>query len=290
MRLLIRMQEIDSRREAVRGDACKSAAKNLLGMPQTSRPVKCAGMSRCTSLPAIGAGSNVNRRMGELRRIDDENRRMLKRLQGAKATHSNKNHEAQHQDQQRVMRMRQESGPKVPGSRLPLPFSVVPGSEPQVDPEIERVEGLHADLLRRVEELELLEGTSHYGASPLATPPSARSCASNAVASVGEGAREVGDHIERREYVGGQLPEHSRALVEKLFEEQEHATTDLDDEDDKDAVAKMLAAASALETQELDPLARVDNAEFLSYANVVQRSRASLQAANLSMMESRARP
>jgi len=201
--------------------------------------------------------------------------------------------------------MRQEHGPKMPGSRFPLPFSAPPVADLDLDPENDRIEGLHAELQRRVEELEKLEGHPEDGDSKPATPHSARSSVSVDAAPTAATGREGEAASERcdREYIGGQLPEHSRALVEKLMEEEDIARHCADEitrlveerdkahepastppaeetlEDDRDAVAKMLAAADALGTEDLDPLG--GGRDYLSYENVVQRSRASLEAGGL---------
>lgn len=280
MRLLIRMQEIGRREDDRRSDFCGNAASKaagrivLGGMPAPQRKVV-----RCSSLPAMGKGSNSNARMRELRRIDDENQKLMKRLTGAKPTLSNNRMEEQHREQQRVMRLRQENAPKVPGPRVPLPFDqVVPDD---LDPEDVRLEGLTAALQRRVQELEKEEGIFEEGevASAAATPASACSPVDAAT------CEEREDIIERRDYVGGQMPEHSRLLVEQLMaEEYEHPNTsppeeDAPEDDGKDAVARILAAADALEAH--DPLIGAnDHHRFLSYDNVVQRSRAKIQAAN----------
>jgi hypothetical protein len=298
VRLLLRMQEIgrhaEQRRDLGGAGASKAAAQIALGLPSDALVPKQApkrSMPRCSSLPAVGCGSNGNGRMKELRRIDEDNRKLLKRLNGARPTVNNKNMEDEHRAQQRVMRMRQERGPKVPQSRVPLPFSAPPA--PPLDPETERLQNLHADLLRRVEELDMADRSEEV--PPLATPLSSRSQASAAGDRDTEDAfaedddavlnRLVEVATERREYIGGQMPEHSRALVEKLMEEHEEKLNEfrVDSpveevvEDDKDAVAKMLAAADALDAQEFDPFTR-PAADFLSYENVVQRSRATLEA------------
>merc|ERR1719329_1579483 len=81
------------------------------------------------------------------------------------------------------------------------------------------------------------------------------------------------------------MPEHSRTMVEQMMEEyngeRPNSAGPLPPadglfavENDRDAVAKMLAAADALETQTYDPCS--DGAEFLDYANVVQRTRANI--------------
>jgi hypothetical protein len=302
VRLLMRMQEIDRRQVERRpglggggGGAGKAAAQIVLGMPKPDAPTK--SVARCSSLPAMGRGSNGDARMRELRRIDKENLRMLKRLQGAKSTVSKSRLEVEHQAQQRVMRMRQESGPKVRGGNLNLPFSLPPTLP--VDTESDRLEELHAKLQRRVLELDMMDAPPEDGAVTL----SARSAGSALAVPADEASLRCKTTSETREYVGGQLPEHSRALVEKLMEDYEQETLcfgrDLqqqahaveikrEDEtstalDDKDAVAKMLAAVEALDAQDGDPLGCAMNYQYLSYDNVVQRSRAALRAADASL-------
>lgn len=301
MRLLIRMQEIDQRREAERrrggerhqrAEACTAAAQIVLGVPQKVVPTRC--ISRSASVPCKGRGSNEDARMRELRRIDNENQRMLKRLQTTRPTVSNKSFEDQHNAQQKVMRMRQERGPRMPPSLVPLPFSAKP--ENDVDEDEERIQGLHAALQRRVEELEHMDdvAVSDDGALPPVTPPSARSEASRSAAEPGDACEIIDrpDAIERREYVGGQLPEHSRALVEKLMEElgdlenkaaapeqyqrETSPPAEEDVDDDKDAVARILAAADALDVA---PTMAAQHRDYLCYDNVIQRSRATLEAA-----------
>jgi len=290
VRLLLRMQEIGGRaaerRPAARpdlGDAGKAAARIVLGMPpQAQGPTR--SIARCSSLPAMGKGSNENGRMRELRRIDDENRKMLKRLQGAKPTMKVKRLEEQHRSQQQVMHMRRESGPKMPGSRLPLPFSVAPAEVE--DMENERIENLHAQLLSRVQELEQQENEGH-SEDGVSRPPSVHSENSATLRLAEEPSAE---EEERREFVGGQMPEHSRLLVEQLMKEMEERERPaslspdeeaLDDDNGKNAVANMLAAADALDTQD----GLTGGADYLSYDNVVQRSRDCLEAARAGRKE-----
>jgi len=303
MRLLIRMQEINEKRDRdcerrrkaqPRGEACEAAARIVLGAPPAVGPTR--NISRSNSLPAKGRGSNESARMRELRRIDTENQRMLKRLQSARPIVSNKKHEAEHQEQQRVMRMRQEQGPKMPRSKVPLPFTDL-GLLPAYDEEeqdTDRIADMHAEMKRRLEELDQMDGTANNedSASAPASPRSARTSASANDAETGN-PDELGDRHEaspKREYVGGQMPEHSRLMVEKLMEEleemerpkvpaQDQDTPPLEEEDDDpDAVARMLAAADALDAQELEPAAGMAAPGYLSYESVVQRSRAALEA------------
>jgi len=87
-RLLGRMQEIERRGPS------QAAAKLVMGP------------SRSNSLPAISAaGSRAGQKVKELRRIDAENQRLLKKLQGAKASVSMAKNDESWQVQQRYMRM-----------------------------------------------------------------------------------------------------------------------------------------------------------------------------------------
>lgn len=323
MRLLMRMQEIDNHSKAERSranqgefGAGKAAARIVLGMPPQLVPSQQAPapaqprMPRCTSLPAMGRGSNGDARMREMRRIDEENRKLLKRLNGAKPSVKVNQLEEQHKAQQKVMRMRRENGPKEPQSRFPLPFQLAPGAEPaedEVDYDLQRIEGLHAGLQQQWEEMQEQEQCGSGEATPLAaaSPRSARSVASDAAvdpdtsAAVGETeehaydelsvARDFGGGGERRNFIAGTMPEHSRAMVEKMMEEYNGERPNsagplppaeglFAAEQDRDAVAKLMAAAEGMEMQTYDPCN--DGAEFLSYANVVQRTRASLEVSD----------
>merc|ERR1719409_663298 len=102
---------------------------------------------------------------------------------------------------------------------------------------------MHAELQRRVEELEKLEARSEDGASQPATPASGCSATRNGAGPLPANEENEADG-ERREYIGGVMPEHSRMMVAKMMEEAQGP------EDDKDAVAKMLAEAEALDPQE----------------------------------------
>lgn len=92
-RLLGKMQEIERRGPS------RAAAKLVMGGPP----------SRSSSSPAVvGAGSRGNQKIKELRRIDAENQRLLKKLQGAKAHVSMAKYDESYQVQQKYMRMRCE--------------------------------------------------------------------------------------------------------------------------------------------------------------------------------------
>lgn len=241
--------------------------------------------------------------MRELRRIDAENQKLLKRISGAKPTIANKKNEEEHQAQQKIMRMRQEHGPRMPPSQIPLPFSAINAAH-QEDVESKRLQDLVESMQKKVEDEEALEKQPveeeicDEGADTDDIPLSGRSSASNAAPP----EKDHTDHTEGREYTAGVMPNHSKSLVDKLMEEMEELEqrnkqpeTVVEKEDaedtrrqeaefDRDAVVKMLAAADALDTcspQDLAPLAS-DGGGYMSYENVIQRSRAALEAASLS--------
>jgi hypothetical protein len=232
----------------------------------------------------MGRGSNSEARMREMRRIDDENRRLLKRLQGSKSTVSNKRMEEQHRAQQKIMNLRQEHAPRMPGRQGRLPFSALPISN--VDPETQRLQDLHEELQRRLEYLE--EQEPALAASLTATPRSVHSSQLDDGANHIDSNHEDGLHVDDedlggREYIAGQLPEHSRKIVEELMREHYEPTSpqvgDAEEDADsaKEAAAEMFRRATAMEAQEFDKLA--GEVDYLSYESVVQRSRASLIAA-----------
>lgn len=278
MRLVLRMHEIDGRAPEHHPDL-KTAAQIVLGMPAVPAPTQSSARTpRCSSLPAMGKGSNENGRMRELRRIDVENRRMLQRLQGAKATLSNNRLEQQHQVQQHVMRMRQESASRMPGSRPPLPFDAQ--KAPALDLRRDHVEDLHAEMLHRLQEMDKQEGHFENGASQAATP---RSVCSPSSATIPSTSRQEGvSCVGRSEFMCGQMPNHSRLMVEQMMDEFQESfkPTSLpvdevmpDDANDKNAVASLMAAAEALDSHALEATG------YLSYEHVVERSRNYLAAA-----------
>jgi hypothetical protein len=288
MRLLLRMQSIDRRDKDARGTAGKAAAQLLLDAHPTGPTRKLA---QCSSLPAIGRGSNATARMREMRRIDDENQRLLKRIQKTRSAVDVRNLEKEHKAQQKVMRMRQEHGPPMP-NHGPLPFSRRPIAI-DTDAEEDRLQDMHAELQKRLEYLEQQEesmGEEHILDKSISleeTPKSTRD--GNKVRLETPDANK---HLDNeRQYIAGQIPEHSRALVEKMM--QEYASqptpkavedevvveTDHAAEDAKAAMENMLRKARAMDREaEREPLEQRES-ECLSYGEVVARSRLSLEAA-----------
>lgn len=116
IRLLARMQDID------RQGVVKAAGGIIVG----------TGPARCSSVPAMSApGSRVGQRVKELKRIDAENQRLLKRLQGTKATVSMTKLDEAHKVQQKFMRMRCER--QHPDWKEDLPLPMAKAEEPTED-------------------------------------------------------------------------------------------------------------------------------------------------------------
>lgn len=99
MRLFLRMQVID-RRLGNAGSPGRAAAKLVLG----------SGAQELS--PRVRKGSNVVARLQELRRIDSENRQMLKRLEASKPSVNQTELEGEHRLQQKIMQMRCEYRPR----------------------------------------------------------------------------------------------------------------------------------------------------------------------------------
>lgn len=294
MRLLLRMQEIDKRseRESCSAPAGKGGARRFVmaGNALVAAAAPGRNMPRSNSVPAgAGRGSNFDHRLKEMRRIDDENQRLLRRLRGTKSTVNNSRMEDQHRAQQKLMRMRQEHGPKLV-QRGPLPFDPLP-PQSAAELENERVCNLHSELERRLAALEIEEDRAQTD-DELPSP-----CGS-------EGS-PVGDR-PRRQYLGGDIPEASRALTEALMgsdfaKEFNAAPLQSPDEDadqetgeqeepveplaapeaeeaesnEKQSAAMIMKACEAIDAQEIDALTAGER--YLDYENVVQRARASLE-------------
>jgi len=304
VRLLMRMQEIDKRRELSARAPSKAAAKIVLGglNPEVSARAAAGPMPRSSSCPQVaGKGSNFGSRIQEMRRIDDENRRLLKRIQGAKPSVNYSKLEEQHQAQQRVMRMRRENlsreeqfDPLYRPPRLPVfevPTSHRSSSDADLHNMSERLFHLKQALDETVETVENDAPESQSGA---------------------------GETSVLREYIGGKLPEASRALAAALMEEHfgeaanngnetgEPTTEDngnssqvapVDAEEaaeaSKAAAAEMLRAAEAMDVQvckAAEPLDALGGGDVLDYANVVARSKAGLQAADALLAGARRDP
>jgi len=112
LKLLLRMQEIEHRTPALSG-----MAETKPGSPHVSSelPVRRKVGSACArgaSAPAAGKlGSRANARLQELRRIDSENLRLLRKLQDAKPAVRVTQLNQMHQVNQKVMLMRRVRRP-----------------------------------------------------------------------------------------------------------------------------------------------------------------------------------
>mmetsp|Transcript_75070 Transcript_75070/g.223751 ORF Transcript_75070/g.223751 Transcript_75070/m.223751 type:complete len:347 (-) Transcript_75070:224-1264(-) len=268
MRLLLKMQEIEHRGPA------KAAASAILGAP----PPAC---SRGGSLPPIGTGSKCGARMREMRRIDEDNQRLLKKLQGAKSSVNLPQLEDQHRHRQKVMRMRCEhQRPEwkemfpPPRIRASQPMSPV-ASEGQIDAECERLLKLQEQLRSKMEAADSL---SDAGALPEATGDELGSpSAHRAVGSSDSPHRGSETPTASLEMVGGVIPARSRALAESLLAEEGlelgrpgRVAVDNAEDTEEAALAAKEAAANALRmAQALD----VESDGLLAYGDVVSRFR-----------------
>mmetsp|Transcript_1526 Transcript_1526/g.4596 ORF Transcript_1526/g.4596 Transcript_1526/m.4596 type:complete len:339 (+) Transcript_1526:68-1084(+) len=261
MRLLMKMQEIEHRGPA------RAAASAVLGPP----PPKCA---RGGSLPPVGTGSKSNARVRELRRIDEDNQRLLRRLQGAKSSVCLPALEEQHQRRQKVMRMRCEHQrsewrelyppPKLGAARLQQPLSPV-DSEGQIDAECERLLQLQERLRSKMDLATSLSDTAAWPEAESEGQPSPRSAAETPSGGIGS-------------MLGGVLPASSKAMVDSLLAEDaaRHAAEmerlkDDPNEDAEDAAnAAKEAAANALR---MAMAVDASSEGLLAYGDVVQRFR-----------------
>lgn len=209
MRLLLRFQEIDARRGPGTSSSSKAAAQAIID-------------------PGRGVGSNAPARLQELRRIDDENRRIMKRLASTKPSADVRVHKLENgfRNQQKVMRMRCEHGQRsasVPRLRR----------HAQVDAADEEC----ARLLR-VEAM-------HREGSYLDLPESAD-------AELSEGERDDGSQISPMSLLprngamqGGALPNHSRQITEALM--AKYQKPDISDGLDNEMEAELRAAEQQAE-------------------------------------------
>lgn len=276
MRLLVKMQEIEHRGPA------KAAAQAMLGKP----PPGCA---RGGSLPPVGTGSKSGARNRELRRIDEDNQRLLRRLQGAKSSVCLPKLEEQHQARQKVMRMRceiqkpewkeQYPAPKIlpqlfPG-RLQQPPS--PGAfEEQIDAECERLLALQEQLRSKA---DLQDALSEFAALPEAAQEGTSSPSNGQVQSPMSDAGGLDGFDEGM--LGGRIPASSQAIVDSLLAEDAAArgnfagqlgesTAEAQDSEEaanaaKDAAQNALLMARALDTG--------GDGGWLGYGDVVSRLR-----------------
>jgi len=278
LRILVRMQEIEHR-----GPAKAAASLALAGS---------ASVRASSSLPPPGAGSKATQRVKELRRIDSENQRMLKRLQTVKGSVDRSQTEKQFKHQQKIMRMGMQNPNEVrmsevrQANRSLLPPRL-PTPDPAMDEEVERLIRLRDSLLGKVEEpVEDLAATHPDDGGDNEMMRRSRSCGSTfgsrQVSRQGsrEGSRPPTGQQQRTpaararspltKFSAGVIPQNSKDIVEALFaahqrEEREEEDLDDDAEDAKDAAARALRDAQAIDVAGGD--------EILSYGNLVARGR-----------------
>merc|ERR1719237_780388 len=84
-----------------------------------------ATKARSSSLPAQGRGSNSGARTRELRRIDAENQKLLRRLRSTKASVSVSQLEEEHRAKRGLVRLRCEHQPALPELEAPPPRTLL---------------------------------------------------------------------------------------------------------------------------------------------------------------------
>jgi len=283
-RLLNRMGEIERRTPA------KAAAQLSMQFGGVR------GAVRSSSVPS-GAGSKANARVREMRRIDFENQRMLKRLQGAKASVDLNKFDQAYSRQQKVMRMRCEHIPDEEKEAARQANAAVRermfsdrNVEELMDPEVERLLRLQDEFRRRAaddeEELEeeiegeepVRDALDELQASQASRPgsssssrPGSRGRAAEEGGSKGPSAEAVrrSDPALQMPTFAGVIPENSRRIVEELManhalQAERDKDAEIEAEEAKEAAARALRAAACLDVASTDLV--------LGYGNMVTRS------------------
>lgn len=286
LRLLVRMNDIETRGPA------KAAAMLTLG----------TGSSRSSSsLPPPGLASKSTQKVRELKRIDFENQRMLKRLQCAKSSVDVKKSEQAHAKQQQIMRMRMENPNDArmsearAANRALLPPRL-PTPDPTHDDECDRLMQLRNQLLARAgldipkEDDEESQGEASLRRSRSCGEFGSRLGTPSTGAAAGAGD-DGAHHLSKSRqpsparaarsplaiFSAGTIPQNSKDIVEKLFaEHRREAKTEEENEaeveDAKEAAAAALRAAEAIDLSSIDVMGRGE--DFLSYGNIIQRGKA----------------
>lgn len=175
--------------------------------------------------------SNATNQCKELRRIDDENKRLLRRLQGAKPTVNRSKMDKDFNAQQKVMRMRCEhQKPEWPKPEPLLKLPVLEGHA--VNPADGDIE-----------------------CNPFFELHQYRACELDAIddAEAPEDTHALSPAL--REMIGGDIPAHSRAIVDKLMacEANDEADDPEPCSDDKTADdGSKLSARSGVDAADLE--------------------------------------
>lgn len=284
MRLLLKMHEIE-RRAPPTSSAGKATAQLVLGMPTVA--------SRSASLPPSGAGSKAGARSKELRRIDSENQKLLKRLQTAKSSVNISKMDTEHRAQQRIMRMRCEHQ-HPDWKEVVRKERVTDDADGPEDADVARIEALTEDLRRRAgETLVALADSQDMEERPRSRAMSApRSCTAND-ANYTPASRKPSP-------IGGRIPIASQRFADQVLREaglldhpspvsscpEEPGCAGNNDDDDDDAEDAVLHAKAMAEQAFRRATAACNeaedygagNAEMLSYADVVQRAALKIQS------------
>lgn len=276
-RLLVRMHQIERRGPA------KAAAQLALAGPAPSRG---AGSTRSSSVPA---GSHTTARERELRRIDAENQRLLKRLQGAKSSVNLAKYDNDYSRQQKVMRMRLEhpndvarQEAKAANMALKERFVSVPMMDP-MDEEFARLLQLKQHLQGQAdagsetneEDVPTLRPNDFGDVDEEASRPAS---SSSGAGTPGGGRRAAGraPASPARTYDAGVMPAHSRAIVEELMAYHAQEAKHYEDAEEEADAAKAAAeeafrAAVAIDVASTDYSRRAEEVP-MGYRAFIQRA------------------
>mmetsp|Transcript_50683 Transcript_50683/g.121020 ORF Transcript_50683/g.121020 Transcript_50683/m.121020 type:complete len:377 (-) Transcript_50683:226-1356(-) len=286
-RLLTRMQEIE------RKGSQKAVASLVLG---------ATGSTATRQVSQGPAGSRVSARVRELKRIDEENQRLLKRLQSTKAAVNMSKLDQEHKVQQRYMKMRCEHQKEDwllerahEQSLLAAHMAVRAASkavagpvskEPPGPTDAECIRLLHLqDRFRSRaeadEDLSPMDSEEARKELPgSASPASDRAaeegnCESQARNGPRQKPRLIGEYA-------GHLPDSSHNLVEQLM--AQYAQLQEQEEEDTEAAAEEAKAAAAAAFRKAEALDVASDDAMLNYEKVV-RSRLNREAASLVCVE-----
>lgn len=266
-RLLGRMQEIERRGPS------QAAAKLVMGP------------SRSNSLPAISAaGSRSGQKVKELRRIDAENQRLLKKLQGAKPSVSMAKNDESWQVQQRYMRMHcdkqkeswieerareQAELAAAMAQRAAVRQPAGPVSEEPAGPsdaECIRLLYLQDELRQKAAAAAADEEGSDMAEEENLVAEDEQQDGSDAVEPNQEEARD--QQVEAAFRYAGVIPENSKNMVEELL--AEYAKEQEREELDSVEAAKVAKLAAEIAIRQAEAIDVSSDDVFLSYDRVVR--------------------
>jgi len=250
-RLLNRMQEIER----------QTPAKVVAQLALTPG-------ANCRNASAPGVGSKSGARVRELRRVDVENQRLLKKLQGAKPSLNLGKMDTEYQKQQKIMRMRcahqheqtREDARVANAALHERRLAGECGLVTAVDKDLGRLQALRDHLRAKAddEERSIAEQAAALEAHEAsASRPGSRGGLSNDV---------LDDYMAS---YAGVIPANSRAIVDELL--AEHAREAEREKDAEESAEKAkTAAVEALRAAEALDIPSEEIA--LAYASMIRRS------------------